>query len=397
MGALVRCECGKDNRLDDGLGTVEVYCIRCSRVLVQPKPRSAIAVDPSSLLLPTDEEEQDTGRHPAAALEEIDPVPHPAHPREFLYWLLPLALLPLAFSLGQPDDDTLARFHKTIENAPHDVQRKIEVIEQRPGATIDDILAVLPGKRIQGAFLPRDTALHWLFAGVATAGFLTLSAALFTGGKSSPSTLIGVGLFTATAGVVVLLAVQSVISPTYHDVLDDTGDFVISLFGYVLGVGVFEEGAKALPLWWRYRHYGPMRWRSACLWGLASGVGFGVAEGVFYAERMYNGLATADMYLVRFASCVALHAVWSASVALSLCKTPGPFVDMSDKAVTTAAALRVLAVPAVLHGLYDAMLQYHYDAGALAVAVVSFGWLAWQIEATRQACAALEPAAQPTS
>src|SRR5689334_22497559 len=113
MAALVRCECGKDNRLDDGLGTAEVYCIRCSRVLVRHNPKPALAADPSSLLLPVEPEE--APRHPAAALEEHDPVPHPAHPREYLYWLLPLALLPLAFSLGQPDDDTLARYHKTIE------------------------------------------------------------------------------------------------------------------------------------------------------------------------------------------------------------------------------------------------------------------------------------------
>jgi RsiW-degrading membrane proteinase PrsW (M82 family) len=186
--------------------------------------------------------------------------------------------------------------------------------------------------------------------------------------------------------VVVLLAVQSVVSPTFHDVLEDEGDFLISVFGYVLGVGLFEEGAKTLPLLWRYRHYGPARWRSACLWGLASGAGFGVAEGIFYAERLYNGLATADTYLVRFASCVVLHAIWSASVALSMTKVPGAFVDTSDKLVTAGVFIRVLAVPAILHGLYDALLQYHYEAAALGAAVVSFGWLAWQIEATRHAC-----------
>jgi RsiW-degrading membrane proteinase PrsW (M82 family) len=188
--------------------------------------------------------------------------------------------------------------------------------------------------------------------------------------------------------VVVLLAVQGVVAPTYHDVLDDDGDFLVSLCGYVLGVGLFEEAAKALPLLWRLRHYGPPRWRAACLWGLASGAGFGVAEGVFYSERVYNGLATGDAYLVRFASCVALHAVWSASVALGMSRHPAPLVGATDAAVYAAGLLRVLAVPAALHGLYDVLLQYHSDAAALGVAVVSFGWLAWQIEGTRRACAA---------
>src|SRR5262249_37831647 len=140
------------------------------------------------------------GRHPAAALEDADPVAPPAHPREYLYWVLPLALLPLAFALGQPEDDTLARFHKTLDDAPPDVRRQIEVIEDTPGTTLDDLLAVLPGRRIQGAFLPRDTGLHWLFAGLAVAGFGGLAAVLFRGGKAPPRVLAGVGLFTATAG-----------------------------------------------------------------------------------------------------------------------------------------------------------------------------------------------------
>ena len=45
--------------------------------------------------------------------------------------------------------------------------------------------------------------------------------------------------------------------------------------------------------------------------------------------------------------------------------------------------LRVLAGPAVLHGLYDVLLQYQCRAAALGVAAVSFGWLAWRIEAAR--------------
>jgi len=76
-------------------------------------------------------------------------------------------------------------------------------------------------------------------------------------------------------------------------------------------------------------------------------------------------------------------------VGLGLCRNPGPFVDTRDKAVTAAALLRALAAPMALHGLYDALLQYHQSGAALGVALVSFGWLAWQIEATRRACAPL--------
>ena len=75
---------------------------------------------------------------------------------------------------------------------------------------------------------------------------------------------------------------------------------------------------SSLPLLWRVNRAGPPPWRTACLCGFASGVGFGVAESVYYAERAFNGLAAGDTYLVRFTSCVALHAVWSATVGLGV-------------------------------------------------------------------------------
>lgn len=34
----------------------------------------------------------------------------------------------------------------------------------------------------------------------------------------------------------------------------------------------------------------------------------------------------------------------------------------------------------LLHGLYDTLLKKDHEALALLVAVVSFGWLAWNIE-----------------
>ena len=121
----------------------------------------------------------------------------------------------------------------------------------------------------------------------------------------------------------------------------------------------------------------------ACVWGLAAGIGFGIAEGVIHAERAYNGLASADAYLVRFASCVALHAVWSASVGLSIVAVGPSLEDTRDPAAYAVAVLQTLVVPAALHGLYDVLLQYQYHAAALGVALVSFGWFAWQIETAR--------------
>src|SRR5262249_34694091 len=147
------------------------------------------------------------------------------------------------------------------------------------------------GYRIQGSYLPRDTEQHWAFAGTATASFLLLGMLLFASGSAHGGKLLGVGLFTGTVGVVWLLSAQGFFPVSHYEVFHETNDVTLHLFGYVIMVGMFEEMAKALPLLWRFRTHGPLRWRSACLWGLASGVGFGVSEGVFYSSFFYNGLA----------------------------------------------------------------------------------------------------------
>ena len=48
-------------------------------------------------------------------------------------------------------------------------------------------------------------------------------------------------------------------------------------------------------------------------------------------------------------------------------------------------AIAVVAVPMVLHGFYDTLLKKDLNAQALAVAVASFVWLAFQISRLRGA------------
>ena len=42
------------------------------------------------------------------------------------------------------------------------------------------------------------------------------------------------------------------------------------------------------------------------------------AEGIMYSSRYYNGFASPGIYFVRFISCVALHALWTGSVGISV-------------------------------------------------------------------------------
>lgn len=95
-----------------------------------------------------------------------------------------------------------------------------------------------------------------------------------------------------------------------------------------------------------------------------------------YSAQHYNGVEAALTYLVRFVSCVALHAVWSATAAMAVYerrKQLQPRANLFDRVTTL---MSVIGIPMVLHGLYDTLLKKHLNMLALAIAIVSFGYLA---------------------
>jgi RsiW-degrading membrane proteinase PrsW (M82 family) len=223
---------------------------------------------------------------------------------------------------------------------------------------------------------------------------------------AKPLGLVLCGLFTATIGIVILLVFQFIanialgmrgfrgigkaivfilivkfIGFSYYAAENPEYGFLASFFGYTFGVGLCEEICKLLPILWLPRnHPEKATWRGLCKWGLASGIGFGVAEGIMYSGRYYNGIYGGDGYLVRFASCVALHAVWSASFALAMYLAMDSMAKESTASGTLGYAALAAALPMTLHGLYDTLLKKDHNLWALAVALFSFAYLAALIE-----------------
>ncbi len=113
-----------------------------------------------------------------------------------------------------------------------------------------------------------------------------------------------------------IILIIKFIAFSYVCALQPDNGFPISFFGFTFGVGLCEELCKAMPVAF-YVSGSPKRdFRTVCLIGLASGVGFGVSEGITYSSDYYNGLTDGWIYLIRFASCVSLHAIWAGTVAL---------------------------------------------------------------------------------
>src|SRR4030095_3907328 len=81
--------------------------------------------------------------------------------------------------------------------------------------TLDDLLAMFPGKKLDGALLARDSYLHWLFALASVAAYLTFFMFLASDGPPKPLHVLGLGGFTATVGIFLLLIVQALSTVGY--------------------------------------------------------------------------------------------------------------------------------------------------------------------------------------
>src|SRR5205823_12009793 len=112
--------------------------------------------------------------------------------------------------------------------------------------------------------------------------------------------------------------IAKLIGLSYRAALDPDNGFWVSFIGFTLGVGLLEELCKIFPVVVRYCRVPDDNWRGAFLWGLASGAGFGIAEGVIYSANYYNGITGSGIYVVRFVSCVALHALWTGCAAITV-------------------------------------------------------------------------------
>ena len=364
----------------------------------------------------------------------------PRTARDYTYLILLIALLPLFWTMLKPEDAG-KRLERSLKQASPQAQARVAEIkhvmeiegplpeyvlpyldedefESLPGGNVFD---GLPGGKIQGAMLARGSFVHWGFAAVSAVTFWSLIQTFFPRNTSRPRHLFYVGFFTGTAGIVLLLIVQGIadmtrgwipipgagmavhgvigfggavgsliiwafklIAGSYDAALDPNANFFVSAFGFMVGVGLLEEAIKAIPLLWYTNSVGNLSWRAMILWGLASGIGFGVSEGISYSVHFYNGILGPDIYVMRFVSCVALHAIWSASVAVFIYQQR----ELVEAAVTPwewiNAAFTVVIVSTFLHGLYDTMMKKELVIGGIFIGIMSVGVLALQIEHLRK-------------
>ncbi len=326
-----------------------------------------------------------------------------------------VAFLPLLFLAQEEKGDLDSRIEHTLAAHPEAVKKMEDKFgEVKPGSsdesaevTVDSIFDALPDGKLDDALLSRRTWMHWVYALIAAGLFFAAIRLLFEPGRSTAVQLLLVGITTSTFGILLLLMFQwladvsqgfwlrggnivillvfyviKFIGWSYHAALDPENGFLLSMIGFTFGVALCEEICKAIPILCATNMEKKLDWRGACAWGLASGVGFGVAEGIMYSSQFYNGIFGLDIYVVRFISCVALHASWSGATALMIWRHQDS-LNRDTWYEWLAQIMLLISVPMTLHGLYDTLLKREMKLYALIVALASFAWLAIMIERAR--------------
>lgn len=148
--------------------------------------------------------------------------------------------------------------------------------------------------------------------------------------------------------------------------------------GYVFGVGLPEELCKAFVLVVLLRRVGPMQPQALLFYGLMSGLGFGLYEGIKYQTRenfefAFRSSGQPDAYfaaqyyllnLIRLTTLPFLHAIWTGIA--------GYFIGFADQFPDRRRGLAIVAIglPALLHGTYNTF------GGALGLIVALLSVLA---------------------
>ena len=302
-----------------------------------------------------------------------------------------VALIPLAVFTFTVKDDVKERREESRKQNPEVAKRY-----RSPNLTEAEVLA-FPTQRIEGAAFSRKTSVHWAIALLAALVFWEFILIIQPMGNSTSRQLWAVGFFTGTIGILMLIIITitgvlaaileipvlKYIGYSYGAATDPANGFVASMVGFTLGVGFLEELCKALPLYWHYRKSATLDARGAVVWGLGTGIGFGVSEGISYSGNFYNGISGGGVYVVRFISCVALHAIWSATVAILIWRRQERIHNLEKVYQWIPILASTLWSSMIIHGFYDTCLKKEYGIAALASALLSFALFFWLYD---QAC-----------
>jgi len=199
---------------------------------------------------------------------------------------------------------------------------------------------------------------------------------------------LGTFIFTAGLGIPFLLYVQQLPLLRIPYVWTVSSSFSLRAMGYILGVGVFEETCKALPLiLFVILRKKTIGLNESMYLGFMSGLGFAASEGVMYnlnasvityitpTSLVANAASAQFMqFLFRIMSGPVLHGAW-AGIAAWFIGYSSTMRNNKWPHITVG-----LALAALLHGTYDLFINNLFGIVVAGVTFTFFlGYIQYRI------------------
>ena len=216
------------------------------------------------------------------------------------------------------------------------------------------------------------SGIYWSFALYSSALWFACFMIFFKNdeGRTDRRALFGCFFGTSLLAVSILLPLTAVPPLSWlHQLARPNVLLPVRVAASIIGIGVPEELTKAAALFLLWRLAVPAAPRTMLFYGLISGLGFGIREGILYQTGGNVEAAGGDLALyyllnvLRLTSLPFLHAIWTGIA--------GYFIGFARAYPHRRAGLLVIAIglPAILHGCYDAI------GGSIGIAVAVFSVL----------------------
>ena len=251
---------------------------------------------------------------------------------------------------------------------------------------------------------------HWVLAALAIVLFLRLFRLCFELGSANLLHLLGVGVITATAGILFVIGLQLLAGLTDGWILTRGHPLILLVFYLLKFISycyeaiddtalAFSESAlfylfrrldrrtgQGMPPLIKMPATANSTGAKRVLGGWRAGPGLALPRGLCTGAVLQRQFVSRNLW-IRFLSCVGLHAIWAAAVGLMIWRQRDSVQDDWDF-VSMTKLLSVVLLPSIfLHSLYDAALKYEeteFRLLALAAALISFGMLAFLLERCRR-------------
>ena len=157
--------------------------------------------------------------------------------------------------------------------------------------------------------------------------------------------------FTSVMSMSLLLVLQMIPPWTILYKMAQSKEILLRFIGMFLGVGIHEELCKAAILFWIARRPGKLLIpQSLVFYGMMSGLGFGIYEGVHYQQTINRTQEIDAAYflnVLRLTSLPFLHAIWTGMAGYFIA-----FAALYPRHQYSLWAVAI-GIPALLHAVYN--------------------------------------------